>query len=228
MLKLLIDTATQALVIGVMEDDKVLASLFDSSHRNHSERLIRKIDDVLQEAGKTIKDVDEFIVGSGPGSYTGVRIGVTVGKMFAYTLNKPLYESSTLALIASSYMGEAKYLIPIIDARRQSVFATIYNCHDGILKQLIEEKRYSLQELIEIINDKELDEILFVGLDTQVYQSFFDEHTIPYHLNIKDKIDFKRLFTHSLIQKVENVHAFVPHYRRLTQAEYELKEKENE
>lgn len=223
MIKLLMDTSTQALILALSEDDRVIASLFDVSSRNHSERLVPKIHELLTSVGRTIQEVDAFIVGSGPGSYTGVRIGVTVAKMFAYTLEKPLYEVSSLALIASSYLGKADYIIPVMDARRESVFTTIYDARDGQLDQLVEERLYPLTELNSIVETKELSNVLVVGLDSKKYQEFFTNHHIPFTDDLEESIDFKRLFTHSRIEEVTDVHAFVPHYRRITEAEYNIK-----
>lgn len=228
MLKLLIDTATQALIIGLLDGDQVIAQHFDSANRNHSERLIVQLDRLLKGVGKTIQDVDALIVGAGPGSYTGVRIGVTVGKVLAYTLNKPLFQTSTLALIASSYRGKANYILPIIDARRESVFATIYHAKGEAFEPLIEEKRYPLADLFERIRSLGLDEVLIVGLDTPLYRTWFDSNGLNYDLNFEQSIDFYQLFHHPLIQRIEDIHAFVPNYRRMPEAEYQLKEKQHE
>ena len=88
------------------------------------------IEDMLKEAGKTFADVDAFAVSAGPGSYTGLRIGVSAAKGFCYALNKKLIGVPTLLSLASAIKAKypnAQYIMPVIDARREDVFSAVYD-----------------------------------------------------------------------------------------------------
>ena len=122
MYSLILDSATKNLYICLLKDDKVLEEIYIKGQNDHSKNIVSKLDLILKNSNITPNDLDEIIVGYGPGSYTGVRMAVTVGKMMAVFLKKPLYTISTLKLISSNLEGK---VLAMIDARRGNSFASI-------------------------------------------------------------------------------------------------------
>lgn len=122
---LIIDTATSNLYVGLYGKEK---REFLEKGKNHAQVLMKKIDEVLN--GIKIEDLDEIIVGVGPGSYTGVRVGVVVAKMFAWTKNITLKKVSSLFIQCSGYEGIRSVSI---DARRGNAFCAIYDSDDSLI-----------------------------------------------------------------------------------------------
>jgi tRNA threonylcarbamoyladenosine biosynthesis protein TsaB len=122
-MKLFIDTATGLLQVALF-DEKMIDLHTHIGKNDHSKTLMVEIEALLKRNNINAKDLTEIIVGEGPGSYTGVRIGVVVAKTLAFTLDIPLYKVSSLEVIASSRNG----IVPVvIDARRGNAFCASYN-----------------------------------------------------------------------------------------------------
>ncbi|MBT1022459.1 tRNA (adenosine(37)-N6)-threonylcarbamoyltransferase complex dimerization subunit type 1 TsaB, partial [Enterococcus faecium] len=105
MITLGIDTANQTLAIGVVEDEQILGQIQTNIKRNHSVTLMPAIDQLFADLQISPKDIDRIAVSDGPGSYTGLRIGVTTAKTIAYTLDKELVGVSSLKTIAANCIG---------------------------------------------------------------------------------------------------------------------------
>lgn len=101
MITLGIDTANQTLAVGVLEDETVLGQIQINRKKNHSLTLMPALDQLISDCQLTPEQIDRIAVSSGPGSYTGLRIGVTTAKTLAYTLNKELVGVSSLAVLAA-------------------------------------------------------------------------------------------------------------------------------
>ncbi|GEM_PF-49777 len=136
---LALDTSTGMLSAVVLIDGQVAAERHSEAERNHSIRLVPAIGELLDEAGLAPTDLEGIAVGTGPGSYTGVRIAVTVAKTMAWTLGIPLVRVSTLAALALSGKQALKngqqsasvWVAPILDARRENVYTGLYALWDG-------------------------------------------------------------------------------------------------
>jgi tRNA threonylcarbamoyladenosine biosynthesis protein TsaB len=125
-------------------DGMIVAYREDRNKNSHARVLNLLIEDMLQEAGKTFADVDAFAVSAGPGSYTGLRIGVSAAKGFCYALNKKLIGVPTLLSLASAIKAQqpsAQYIMPVIDARREDVFSAVY---DAELNEVLPTAMYTL------------------------------------------------------------------------------------
>lgn len=127
-LSLWLDTATDYLWIAVSEGQIVLKEHYAKGHNNHSTTLMPTLDAMLQSLNISAQNLKQIVVGVGPGSYTGSRIGVVVAKTLAHTLKIPLYRISSLALMASSVSHCA--VCAAIDARRSAVFAGRFQTKD--------------------------------------------------------------------------------------------------
>ena len=122
MYSLILDSSTQILYISLVKDNEVLFENYMPGNKDHAKNIVYLVNQALENNHIESKDLDEIIVGYGPGSYTGVRMAVTVGKMMAVFMHKPLYVISSLKLMASGTKG---IVLSTIDARRGNVFGCI-------------------------------------------------------------------------------------------------------
>lgn len=125
---LLLETATSNCSVALASDGKIVASRSINSGYSHSEKINVFIQEVIGHAGKKLKDLNAIAVSSGPGSYTGLRIGVSTAKGLCYALDIPLIAVNTLDAMAQGMIAENdKLLIPMIDARRMEVYSAVYD-----------------------------------------------------------------------------------------------------
>jgi tRNA threonylcarbamoyl adenosine modification protein YeaZ len=122
---LAMDTSNQTLAVAVLENEKLLAHFQLNRKMNHSLTLMPAIESVMQASGLEPADLDRIVVAKGPGSYTGIRIAVTTAKTLAETLKIELTTVSSLAVIAGNIHTD-KLIIPMMDARRNNVYASAY------------------------------------------------------------------------------------------------------
>lgn len=133
---LCIETSTAVCSVALVENGNVIALRESIDGQNHAEKITIFIDEIMKEANVVYKDLDAIAVSMGPGSYTGLRIGVSTAKGFCYALEKPLIAVDTLAAMAygfiSSQLSAISYqptaiLCPMIDARRMEVYTAFFN-----------------------------------------------------------------------------------------------------
>lgn len=125
---LALDTATDAMTIAIFKDDLLIGGSSSPSERNHSNRLLPAIQELTTELGMPMRSLSGIVVGQGPGSYTGIRIGVTVAKTLAWSLRIPLIAISSLEAMAYGVIetSEKVGVIPMIDARRGRAYTAFY------------------------------------------------------------------------------------------------------
>lgn len=154
MYSLIIDTSTRYLYLCLVKDDKVIKEILNDSEKNHAPHSVLSIENILKENKINIKDINEVICGIGPGSYTGLRISLTIAKMICSFMDIPLKTISTLYLMSSGYDG---LVVPIIDARRGNFFSAAYNN-----ETILEDKLRTKEEIETELNDfKYIDEDMF-------------------------------------------------------------------
>jgi tRNA threonylcarbamoyladenosine biosynthesis protein TsaB len=123
-----IDTAIDTASVCLAEDGNVLQLSFSENQKDHASWLHPEIAELLQKSGHRIKDLNAVAVSIGPGSYTGLRVGLSAAKGFCYALNIPLIAINSLRIIAFAVKDEAPDIIcPLIDARRMEVFTAMYD-----------------------------------------------------------------------------------------------------
>lgn len=133
---LYIDTTTRYLYTGIVEDDNLLVEVKEDFGTDLSKVTLKNISEMLDSVSLKPSDIDKIIVVNGPGSYTGIRIGVTIAKTFAFSLKKEITTISSLEAMAVSSRKDTDYIIPIIDARRGYSFGAIYDKnYSPILKE---------------------------------------------------------------------------------------------
>ncbi|MCC4213448.1 tRNA (adenosine(37)-N6)-threonylcarbamoyltransferase complex dimerization subunit type 1 TsaB [Leeuwenhoekiella parthenopeia] len=158
-----IETTTTNCSVALSKDDVILAFKEDMGlDYSHAERLHLYIAEVLQEANIPKSEIDAVAVSKGPGSYTGLRIGVSAAKGLCYALNVPLIATNTLkalAIQANQSGDEFKYIIPVLDARRMEVYSAVFNpVFDEIRSieaQIVEESSF--------LNYLDSGKVLFIG-----------------------------------------------------------------
>lgn len=207
-----IDTSNQPLSVAITEGNEVLAEFNSGMRINHSITMMSQIESLLEYTKLDMKDIEGIVVAKGPGSYTGLRIGVTAAKTLAYTLNIPLYAVSSLAAIAATVRMHEFLLIPVIDARRHHVYTGIYR-YKGVKLELVEDDTYiSIDELNQKLKEQHLP-YLFIGMDAE---KLSEQLKGPTYYCIPRSAEMRRLINESYLV---NAHTFEPTYLRISEAE---------
>ena len=163
MISLLLDSANRDLNIGLSQDDKIFDRISYTAWQRQSELMVKEIDVLLKRNNLSAKDIDELVVTIGPGSYTGIRIALTIAKTLAFALNKKIYAISSLA--AQRIVD--KKTITVINARSNRSYVAIY---DGDGTVLVEEKVWPNDELLGWVNKGSSDFVIsgdakYLGID---------------------------------------------------------------
>lgn len=205
MISLFLDTSSSYLSSAIVKDNIVLKSIYLYLEKDMSKYTLLKVKELLDELNLNPNDIDRIVVVNGPGSYTGLRVGVTIAKTYAWGLRKKLSSVSSLLTLATS-VKDKDFIIPVIDARRDYLFAGIYD------------KNYNVVMNDSYIKKEELEEKVSKLDGTYVYVStseIKDLNTIKYNPNIEN------LFNNILLNE-EKPHLLVPNYLKKTEAEENL------
>ena len=208
MMSLFIDTSNFRLVVGVVDEkDNVVCSYYNEVLKSDlSVKVLEIIKECIDKANIRPNDIDKIYIVNGPGSFTGIRIGVTIAKTFAWSLDKKIIPISSLEVLASDNQ-DSDYVVSMIDARRGCVYAGIYDKH---LNAYIPDKYISLEELYKKVPKNSIyvsdDEIDVEGIK-------------------KPSIDILKVINKHKCDNGVNPHELVPSYLKITEAEANLKEK---
>ncbi|MBU1093144.1 MAG: tRNA (adenosine(37)-N6)-threonylcarbamoyltransferase complex dimerization subunit type 1 TsaB [Firmicutes bacterium] len=190
MKRILFDVSSSIMYVGYSKDDLLIDFSIRIATKDHAKYLVDRIDQVLKRNKLKLEDLDELIIGIGPGSYTGLRIAVMVGKMLAFTKSVKLKTVSSLFFLTSGYEGRVAALM---DARRGYVFSAVYENGQTILED----------------GYRKFSEFSENPLFQKSRTVFIDE--VNYEVNPK-------LIAEKAVL-VENVHDLIPNYLRRTEAE---------
>lgn len=136
---LAVDTSTQAGGIAILEGSRVVLNAFERSAEEYSSRLFRQLDLLLKETCLKLSDFDLFAVAAGPGSFTGLRIGMTAVKAWAEVFGKPISPVSGLKALAAQVTGKTEYIAAVMDARRGQIFGALFKHRNGKLDAIGDE-----------------------------------------------------------------------------------------
>ena len=151
---LALETSAKAVSAAVSEDGRILASGYQDTGLTHSRTLMPIVEHILKNTGLTAADMDAIAVAAGPGSFTGIRIGVAAAKGLAFAADKPAVGVSTLAAMARNVAFCDGLVVCAMDARRQQVYNALFQAKDGQLTRLTPDRAISLEELAaELAND---------------------------------------------------------------------------
>ena len=218
-----IDTANSPLAVAIVKDGQILTAEVTNNKVNHSAGVMPAIEYIFKKVNISPKDIDAIAVSQGPGSYTGVRIGVTIAKTLSWTLQKPLVGVSSLQVLAANAQMYQGVICSLIDARRQNVYAAAYDATKEFTS-IIEDGHYSMVGLLAQL--KELGQpVLFVGHDVDNFWELIQEELgdyalrAPYALDLPNAAQLIYLAEQQELPSLEATHTFVPTYCRLAEAE---------
>lgn len=217
-----IETANAPLSVTVVKDGKVVAEVVQNIKLTHSAGAMPAVEAILAKAGVKPAEVDAIAVSEGPGSYTGVRIGVTLAKTLAWTLKKPLIGVSSLKVLAANVSLYDGLICPLFDARRNNVYTAVYK--GATLETVMADHHDHINGLLQCL--KELAEpVLFVGVDVDVFwEQIVEElgnkaYRAPFSYDLPRASEVVRLASACELPSVEATHHFVPQYKRIAEAE---------
>ena len=174
MLMLSFESSAKAASAAVTQDGKLLARTTQISGLTHSATLLPMAEDLLKNLGMSMDMVDAFAVAKGPGSFTGIRIGISTVKGLGWALKKPCIGVSTLEAMAWHGVSAGGYVCPVMDARRSQVYNALFEIREGKPCRLTPDRAISLEELAAEV--KKLDApVLLVGDGAVITKSFFDK-----------------------------------------------------
>lgn len=226
---LAVDTSSNTATVAVMEDDLLLAEYTVNHKKTHSQKIMVMIDQILKDLELTAADIDIFAAAVGPGSFTGLRIGVATVKALAHAHNKRVVSVGTLEALAYNLPHAEHIIVPILDARRNNVFTASYIWDDG-LKEIGEPEGITIEECVGVCSN---------FIDT----IFLGDGAIAHREYIESELGENALFPHgaALTSRASSVAALamdkakrgetqsylemVPKYIKKSQAEKELEEK---
>ncbi len=200
---LFIDTSTNHLIIGLIINNEIVSYYDEVITNGMSEHILPEIEKQFKNNSLMASQIDAIFVSNGPGSFTGIRVGLTIAKVYAWSLNIKVIPISSLELLATTKTSK-KYIVPMIDARREYVFAGIY---DSDLNSIMNDSYILLNELL----DKTNNEYEYVSYDE------FNNINI-----VKPSIDILKIIKKHENDIGVNPHSLNPNYLKLTEAEEKL------
>ena len=232
MLILAFETTAKAGSVALLEDGKLLAESYQNTGLTHSQTLMVMAEDMLKAAGKTMAEITAVAVAGGPGSFTGVRIGVAAAKGLSWGGQLPCYGVSTLEAMARTLGAYQGWVCPVMDARRSQVYNALFYVNHGVLERRTDDRAIALSDLAAELKGAE-GPVFLVG----------DGSSLTYH-TLKDTVPGLVMpAEHRMHQRASGVAlaaaekiaagesgdgaALTPNYLRLSQAERERMEKEN-
>ena len=230
MLILAFETSAKAASAALLEEKKLLGEAYQNTGLTHSQTLMVMAENLLAQCGKTVEDVSAVAVAAGPGSFTGVRIGVAAAKGFAWGREIPCYGVSTLEAMAEGLGIYQGYVCPCMDARRSQVYNALFYVNHGSLSRVREDRAISLSELGEEL--KNLKEPIFlVGDGSNLCYNTLSESVpnlvLPGEHRMHQRASGVALAAAKLVSAGApgDANALTPNYLRLSQAERERAER---
>jgi len=224
-----LDTATEVAACAVIENNNLLGETILNYKKQHSVILMPMIDSLLKNLNLSLKDIDGFVVSKGPGSFTGLRIGMATIKGLSQGTKKPFVSVSTLDALAYNMCYTSGIICPVLDALRGNVYTALYTFEGSTLKQISDHMVVSVEELITILSQYN-QPVCFIGdgiqKNKELLNSIDKVSFAPSNLNIVRASSLGELGLQLLSQGVEeSLHNSGPVYLRKSQAERELDKK---
>ncbi|MCX8131350.1 MAG: tRNA (adenosine(37)-N6)-threonylcarbamoyltransferase complex dimerization subunit type 1 TsaB [Clostridia bacterium] len=228
---LAVDTSSSVAAVAVMDNEKLLGEYSINHKKTHSQKLMPMIKELMSSLELLPENIDIYAASSGPGSFTGLRIGVTAVKAVAYAVQKPVISVPTLDAIAYNIPVCESLVCPIMDARNSQVYTALYRRGDGGHERISDYVGVHISELIEMVRDKHR-KVIFAGDAVEIHGE---------HLKSELKDFCEMAPANLLLQKassvayvallkarrgeMESCFEMVPYYLRKSQAERELEKR---
>lgn len=223
---LALETSAKAVSAAVVEDGKVLGYAYQNIGLTHSVTMMPMVDSMLKNASLTMADMEAVAVAKGPGSFTGLRIGVSAVKGLAWAGDLPCYGVSTLEAMAKNVTTFEGLIVCAMDARRNQVYNALFRCHGGVLERLSNDRAIGLTELCEELNACN-EPMVVVGDGAVLAYGFLKEYLSPIAL-APENVRYQNavgvaLVAEEAMERGENCEGrdLSPTYLRLSQAERE-------
>ncbi len=228
---LAIDASGIAGSVAYIREGKLVGEYYICHKLTHSETIMPMLEHMRDLIGVDLDNLDAIAVTSGPGSFTGLRIGVTTAKALALALNVPIVGIPTLDALAYNMTHTTATICPIMDARRNQVYTAVYKWEDNELIRLTEHLACDMDEHLEILANRN-ENILFLGDGVDVYRekimTKLGEKALfaPGFLNLQRASTLAEAACKAYAQgEAEDADTFVPIYLRKSQAEREREER---
>ncbi|MCK5812021.1 MAG: tRNA (adenosine(37)-N6)-threonylcarbamoyltransferase complex dimerization subunit type 1 TsaB [Clostridiales bacterium] len=209
------DTSLASASVCLIKDDKVVSELFINNNKKHAKTFMPLVLELFKKVPYEVTDVDYFAVSSGPGSFTGLRIGLSSVKAMAYALSKPMVMVPTLDVLAKQSQQEKATMCPMIDARNDQVYTAIYSP-----ERQTDYMGIHIDKVITLLQNTD-QKIILSGDGAKMHFDYL-QSKLPNQITIKDEHEFPRAsicgFLSVKYDKIEATEA-VPFYLRPSQAE---------
>lgn len=229
MTTLAIDTSNELLAVAITKDGMLIGETTTNIKGGQTTRLMPAIVSLMDQVNMTVDELQRIVVAQGPGSYTGVRVGVTTAKTMAWGLDIPIYPVSSLRALAYNAQFHNGYVMPFFNARRQAVYTALYHFEEGEITEVIEEQYIPLTDWLvkvgEILRENNNEKIICISPHIDV---FVDD----LRNELKGRVLFPSQNAHylrpiNLIYASDDVadkqpHLIKPNYLRMTEAEANL------
>lgn len=223
-----IDTCCMSATAALLSDDRLIAQVVLNNNKTHSQKIMPLVEFMLKQADLKASDIDCFAAAVGPGSFTGVRIGVATAKALAYATDKPCVAVSTLKALSYNVPEFDGIICPILDARREQVYNALFKGRE----RLCDDRALSIDGLLDELIHTD-DKIMFLGDGLPVFADKINERlkdravfaSASQRMNLASsvaQIGYEEFLSGNTIDNSD----LVPEYLRLSQAERERLEKE--
>ncbi|MGY0694891.1 tRNA (adenosine(37)-N6)-threonylcarbamoyltransferase complex dimerization subunit type 1 TsaB [Virgibacillus sp. FSP13] len=227
---LAIDTSNQVLGVAILKDELIIGELVTNIKKNHSVRLMPAIDQLMKETNMTPDMLEKIVVAKGPGSFTGVRIGLATAKSLAWALDIPVVGVSSLEVLAYQGYFSNMYVCPFFDARRSNVYTGLYQWDADKMTLIKNEQNVSMTDWLQQLS-MDGKKTLFLSPDIHLYEEVIREYMGdlafipqgPFHLAKPSHLGLA-----GLTKQADNTHTLTPNYLRLAEAEAKWLEAQKE
>ncbi len=227
---LAVDTSATAASAAIAEDNKIIGEFFINTALTHSQTLMPMIEQLIACTGITIDKIDAFAVNAGPGSFTGVRIGVAAVKGLAFTNDKPCISVSTLASMAYNMLNNNCIVCAVMDARCQQVYNALFKVNGDKIERLTDDRALALCDLkMDLLQYNE--KIILVGDGAAITEKFFAGELLNVSVapvnNLIQKASSTAIAAFEQLKEGKSLSSaeLMPVYLRLPQAQRELNKK---
>lgn len=230
---LAVETSSHVAAVAVMDSGALLGEYLLDHGKTHSQRLVPMTNELLSALELKPGDIDLFAASCGPGSFTGLRIGITTVKAMAFAAHKPAVGVPTLDALAYNIQSRGNvFICPVMDARNNQVYTALYSCEDGHFKNVTEYMGLAVEELVRLISGKNSD-VVFTGDAAAIHEDFFKKELgercsfAPPFLRCHRASSVAQLaLLRASEGKLEDCYSLTPFYLRKSQAEREFERKQ--
>lgn len=223
---LALETSAVAASAAVCEDEMPVTQCFQRTGLTHSATLMPMVESMLKHAGLTLAEMDVIAVAAGPGSFTGLRIGISAAKGLAWPTDKPCAGVSTLEAMAWQLSGMEGVVCAAMDARRQQVYNALFELKDGVPVRLTPDRAISLEDLQQELKNVKKTQIVVGDGAHLCYNAIqncgYPVRMAPPHLQYQTAWGVARCaLEQARAGKLTDAAGLIPNYHRLSQAERE-------